>query len=277
MTHVFLSFLVLTFLAAEARAARPNYLTAPRARKAFKQSEGTLKAAFKRRGLRYPPKRIFIRIFKKERVLELWSRGSDGRYAKVKDYPVCYASGRLGPKRRQGDRQVPEGIYHVNAINPWSSYHLALGVSYPNRADRKRGRKGKLGGAIMIHGDCVSIGCVAITDRLIEQVYVAAARARAAASSSWDISARVNGLPASPFQPARSMPLNRAVNPSGAGRAAAGGVAARSEATISKEATMQSSVTVADPAITRGAGDSTVSRARSPAVRRVRGGSASRR
>ena len=180
MKQVFLSVLVLGLVAAEARAARPRYLTAPRARKAIKQSEGTLKAAFKRRGLRYPPRRVFIRIFKKERVLELWSRGRDGRYARVKDYPVCYASGRLGPKRRQGDRQVPEGIYHVSVLNPWSSYHLSLGVSYPNRADRKRGRKGKLGGAIMIHGDCVSIGCVAITDTLIEEVYLAAARATAA-------------------------------------------------------------------------------------------------
>ena len=91
---------------------------------------------------------------------------------------MCYASGRLGPKRRQGDRQVPEGIYHVNVLNPWSSYHLSLGISYPNRSDRILGRRKKLGGAIMIHGDCVSIGCVAITDTLIEEVYVAAARAR---------------------------------------------------------------------------------------------------
>ncbi len=180
MKQICLSVLILTTLAAQARAARPNYLTAPRARRAFKQSESTLKAAFKKRDLRYPPRRVFIRIFKRERVLELWSRGRGGAYVKVRDYPVCYASGSLGPKRRQGDRQVPEGVYHVNALNPWSSYHLGLGVSYPNRADRKRGRKGKLGGAIMIHGDCVSIGCVAITDKLIEQVYVAAARATAA-------------------------------------------------------------------------------------------------
>ena len=161
-----------------AAAKKPRYLTAPRAKKALLQSESTLKAAFSKRGLRYPPSRIFIRIFKREKVLELWARGRGGRFARVKDYPVCYASGRLGPKRRQGDRQVPEGIYHVSVLNPWSAYHLSLGVSYPNRSDRILGaRRGKLGGAIMIHGDCVSIGCVAITDRLIEEVYVAAARA----------------------------------------------------------------------------------------------------
>ncbi len=169
--------LSLAVSAPQARAARPHYLTAPRARKAIKQSEATLKAVFKKRGLSYPPTRIFLRIFKKENVLELWTKTRGGRYARVKDYPVCYASGRLGPKRRQGDRQVPEGVYYIYGLNPYSSYHLGLAVSYPNKSDRILGRRGKLGGAITIHGDCVSIGCVAMTDRLIEQVYVAAARA----------------------------------------------------------------------------------------------------
>ena len=171
--------LALSLTHAPVQAARHGFLTAPRAKKALKKKEATLKAAFKKRGLSYPPHRIFLRIFKKDGVLELWARSRTARvFTKVKDYPVCYASGRLGPKRRQGDRQVPEGVYHVNVLNPWSAYHLSLGISYPNRSDRILGRRHKkLGGAIMIHGDCVSIGCVAITDTLIEEVYVAAARA----------------------------------------------------------------------------------------------------
>jgi murein L,D-transpeptidase YafK len=127
-----------------------------------------------RQGLSYPPHRVFIRIFKKERVLELWAADKKGPFRHVESYPVCAASGGLGPKRRAGDLQVPEGFYNVTVLNPWSAYHLSLGVNYPNRSDRILGRRGSLGGAIMIHGDCVSIGCVAITDSHIEEVYVTA-------------------------------------------------------------------------------------------------------
>jgi len=98
----------------------------------------------------------------------------DGTYRRVKGYPVCAASGELGPKRRQGDLQVPEGFYHVRIFNPWSAYHLSMGINYPNRSDRTQGYKPDLGGAIMIHGDCVSIGCVAITDGMASEVYLAA-------------------------------------------------------------------------------------------------------
>lgn len=169
--------MVMMLAGQSAEAARPRFFSTKRAKKAVVNKEARLQATFKKRGLAWPPRRIFIRIFKKERVLELWarSRGSSGQYLKVKSYPVCYASGSLGPKRKVGDRQVPEGVYHVRVLNPWSSYHLSLGINYPNASDRILGYRPALGGAIMIHGDCVSIGCVAITDDLIEEVYVAAA------------------------------------------------------------------------------------------------------
>jgi murein L,D-transpeptidase YafK len=146
--------------------------------RAIKAKRGYLKALFRKRGLPYPPKRVLIRIFKQERALELWGQGADGHYAIVKSYPVCAASGDLGPKRRQGDLQVPEGFYHVRVFNPWSAYHLSLGINYPNKSDRLLGYRRNLGGAIMIHGDCVSIGCVAITDAMASEVYLAAAEAR---------------------------------------------------------------------------------------------------
>lgn len=149
-----------------------------RVRRAFETKEGPLKAHFAARGLSFPPERLFIRIFKKEKSVELWVKDRTKGWSLAKAYPFCYASGRLGPKRRQGDRQVPEGFYHLDRFNPWSSYHLSLGIDYPNRSDRILGERKNLGGDIFIHGDCVSIGCVAITDDLIQEVYVLAVLAR---------------------------------------------------------------------------------------------------
>jgi murein L,D-transpeptidase YafK len=151
----------------------------PRVKTAFETKESALREHFAARGLSYPPREIFLRVLKREKELELWSKDRRKGWSLVKTYPFCYASGRLGPKRKQGDLQVPEGFYHIDRFNPSSSYHLSLGVSYPNRSDRILGQRGNLGGDIFIHGDCVSIGCVAITDELIEEVYTLAVRARA--------------------------------------------------------------------------------------------------
>lgn len=150
----------------------------PRVRRAFEKKEAALKAHFSSKGLAFPPKRLFVRIFKDEKRVELWVKDRAEGWSLAKAYPFCYASGRLGPKRRQGDLQVPEGFYHIDRFNPWSSYHLSLGIDYPNRADRILGERRNLGGDIFIHGDCVSIGCVAITDDLIREVYVLAVLAR---------------------------------------------------------------------------------------------------
>jgi murein L,D-transpeptidase YafK len=91
---------------------------------------------------------------------------------------VCARSGVLGPKRKQGDLQVPEGFYRVNVFNPRSSYHLSLGVSYPNAADRFHSGRRAPGNAIMIHGNCVTIGCLPLEDGPIEDMYLAAVMAR---------------------------------------------------------------------------------------------------
>ena len=146
----------------------------PRIARAIRQKRPILKELFRKAGVSYPARRVFIRIFKKERALELWARAESGDYVKVKSYPICAASGELGPKRRQGDGQVPEGFYHVRVFNPWSAFHLSMGINYPNKSDRILGHRADLGGAIMIHGSCVSIGCVAIENGPVSEVFLAA-------------------------------------------------------------------------------------------------------
>ncbi|MCP4205534.1 MAG: murein L,D-transpeptidase [Shimia sp.] len=115
---------------------------------------------------------VYIRIFKEERELELWVQTPADTYALFKTYPICNHSGDLGPKLKEGDRQSPEGFYTVtkSALNPNSSYHLSFNLGFPNRFDRAQDRTGSF---LMVHGDCVSVGCYAMTDPAIEEIYVA--------------------------------------------------------------------------------------------------------
>lgn len=137
-----------------------------------------IKALFKVADVTYPPAEIFLRAFKSEGVVELWAASSSGAPLKrVKRYGVCMSSGSLGPKRERGDLQVPEGFYEIDRFNPWSNFHLSLGVSYPNPSDRIRGAKNP-GGDIFIHGSCVTIGCLPLRDGPIEELYVIALDAR---------------------------------------------------------------------------------------------------
>jgi murein L,D-transpeptidase YafK len=127
---------------------------------------------------------LFLRAFKQSGELEVWGRNAgDARFALLKTYPICAASGVLGPKRQQGDWQVPEGFYVIDRFNPYSSYHLSLGLSYPNRQDRQRAAAANIrnpGGDIFIHGNCVSVGCLAMGDAAIEEIYLLALSAKAA-------------------------------------------------------------------------------------------------
>ncbi|MBI3650685.1 MAG: L,D-transpeptidase family protein [Acidobacteria bacterium] len=150
-----------------------------RVQTAMEEKGEAVKSLFAAKNLDYPAKEIYLRVFKREGVLELWANHK-GRYQLVKEYKICAASGELGPKRRQGDNQVPEGFYLIDRFNPLSNFYLSLGVNYPNQADRIFGAGGNLGGDIFIHGNCVSIGCVAITDDQIKELYLIAVEARAA-------------------------------------------------------------------------------------------------
>jgi murein L,D-transpeptidase YafK len=119
---------------------------------------------------------ILVRIFKEESELEIWKQKSDGRYYHFKTYPICTWSGELGPKVVEGDKQAPEGFYTVTPgqMNPNSQFHLAFNLGYPNSYDKVNGRTGS---ALMVHGDCRSAGCFAMTDALIEEIYALAREA----------------------------------------------------------------------------------------------------
>lgn len=124
-------------------------------------------------GIAYPPKNILLRAFKTEKTLEVWvGPGAKGKMALLASYPIAAASGVLGPKRKEGDRQVPEGIYEIDTYNPTSKFHLSMRVSYPNASDRLRSDVDKPGGDIYIHGNRKSIGCLAMTDPVIEELYI---------------------------------------------------------------------------------------------------------
>ncbi len=131
---------------------------------------------------------IFIRIFKEESELEVWKMRDDSRYYHFKTYPICNWSGELGPKIREGDKQAPEGFYTVSQsqLNPNSKYYLAFNLGFPNAYDRAHGRTGQ---ALMVHGDCKSAGCYAMTDALAEEIYALARDAIRGGQESFEVHA----------------------------------------------------------------------------------------
>ena len=119
---------------------------------------------------------ILLRIYKEESALEVWKEARNGRYELLKEYEICAWSGKLGPKKKEGDRQAPEGFYAVSPaqMNPNSSYHLSFNLGFPNAYDRSLGRTGS---HLMVHGDCSSRGCYAMEDRQIQEIYALAREA----------------------------------------------------------------------------------------------------
>ena len=113
---------------------------------------------------------LLIRVFKEESELEVWKQDTSGRYALLKVYPICRWSGDLGPKVKEGDRQAPEGFYPITPglMNPNSNYYLAINTGFPNAYDKANNRHGAF---LMIHGDCSSRGCYAMTDEEIGEIY----------------------------------------------------------------------------------------------------------
>ncbi len=133
--------------------------------------------AFARAGLDYPPADVRLVAIKAERRLDVHARNPGGGWATVRSYPIPGQSGDLGPKLREGDRQVPEGIYPIESLNPRSRHHVALRLGYPNPFDREqatRDGRTRLGGDIMIHGGSASVGCLAMGDPAAEDLFVLA-------------------------------------------------------------------------------------------------------
>lgn len=148
-----------------------------RVKTAYVEKWNTVKGKLVKAGIDTSRFEIFIRAFKREAELEVWARSKNARYKLVETYSICSSSGELGPKRRQGDGQVPEGFYQVSVFNPISSYHLSLGINYPNKSDKIIAGNANPGGDIMIHGNCVTIGCIPLTDAKIKEVYIMAVEA----------------------------------------------------------------------------------------------------
>ncbi|RKZ27022.1 hypothetical protein DRQ29_04080 [bacterium] len=149
-----------------------KYKRYPRVRTARKEKSSVIDSLFSANKIEYPSK-VFIRIFKLEKELELWAyRDSDSQYVLLKTYPICASSGRLGPKQREGDYQVPEGFYKIIDFNPSSNFYLSMKIDYPNASDRVLSDKKHPGGDIFIHGSCVTIGCIPITDEFIKELFV---------------------------------------------------------------------------------------------------------
>jgi murein L,D-transpeptidase YafK len=143
-----------------------------RVKTAYDNKWTSLQQLLKDKGIATDNFELHLRGFKQENLLEIWARSKGvAKYTLIKTIPICATSGELGPKRKEGDGQVPEGFYEVSWFNPMSDYHLGLKINYPNASDKKKA-KGRPGGDIMIHGSCVTIGCIPLQNEPIEELYV---------------------------------------------------------------------------------------------------------
>lgn len=141
--------------------------------------EPQLISFFSKAGVSYPPKEIALLAFKSERTVELWAKNSNQKWTHIHNYPLTGFSGRLGPKLRENDKQIPEGVYKLVNFNPFSSMHLSMMINYPNNFDREKGYldgRRNLGNNIFIHGKNLSVGCLAVGDLAIDQLFILARR-----------------------------------------------------------------------------------------------------
>ena len=150
-----------------------------RVKTAYKEKEKTVKKKLDTYHIDINKIEILLIAYKKERKLQLWAKEKGKEvFQKVQTYDFSAFSGKLGPKRKQGDNQIPEGFYTIERFNPMSNFYLSLGINYPNSADKKKSKAKDLGGDVFIHGDNVTIGCIPITDDKIKELYVYAVEAR---------------------------------------------------------------------------------------------------
>ncbi|MEK0448101.1 MAG: hypothetical protein RL088_369 [Verrucomicrobiota bacterium] len=170
----FRAILAVTALMITSIAKADLPATAERVAAARVKSGPAIEEVFRKAGVAYPPARMHLRGFKREGELELWAAGRTGRFVKVAVYPVLGRSGVPGPKRKEGDMQVPEGFYEIDRFNPKSLFHLSLGLNYPNAADRILSDPKTPGTDIFIHGNTVTVGCLPMGDDMVEHLYLAA-------------------------------------------------------------------------------------------------------
>ncbi|WP_342150561.1 murein L,D-transpeptidase family protein [Methylorubrum sp. SB2] len=176
LRRLLLALLALFAVAVPARADKASQ-PIPAATLALMTAKGTTAAS-----------PILLRAYKRESEIELWKRNGAGRYVPIKTYPICRWSGQLGPKTKNGDRQVPEGFYTVakSQMNPNSRYYLSFDIGYPNAYDRAHGATGS---AIMVHGICSSMGCFAMTDQVAGELFAVAREAFAGGQTAFQFQA----------------------------------------------------------------------------------------
>lgn len=152
---------------------KAKQLNFTRVREAYAAKEKAVSQTLVTNSLSRDSLQIYLRAFKTEKIIELWAKNiADPKFKLIKEFPICEISGNIGPKRRSGDLQVPEGFYHISDLNPFSKYYLSMQINYPNASDSIRGTKGRLGNLIFIHGACESSGCISITDDKIKELYL---------------------------------------------------------------------------------------------------------
>ncbi|MGB0429429.1 MAG: L,D-transpeptidase family protein [Bacteroidia bacterium] len=169
MRYTSIALLVVLLLSAQNTGFKKAQLRYPRVRTAFAEKEALITKLLSDNSLKTEDLKVAVMAFKKEKTLEVWA-SNHNKYKLLRTYKFCSSSGTLGPKRQQGDLQIPEGLYHIDRFNPASNFFLSLGINYPNACDRKMAN-GNPGGDIFIHGDCVTIGCIPITDDKIKELY----------------------------------------------------------------------------------------------------------
>lgn len=172
-----MTFIVLSI------SAQPDFLTKQkrykRVRTAYNDKEQFVLNKLKENGIEVSELNILILVFKDESEMEIFAKNNtESTYRKLATYSICSKSGQLGPKREQGDYQVPEGFYFIDRFNPASSFYLSLGLNYPNLSDKRKSKAPNLGGDIFIHGSCVTIGCLPMTDDKIKEIYLYAINAK---------------------------------------------------------------------------------------------------
>ena len=176
---LFFGILLLTMLLQGNNDFKNKQLKYQRVKKAYNEKYTKIKSLLATKGIDNSKFLLYIRIFKKEEVMEVWVKGNaHSDYKHLIDYPFCANSGSAGPKRKSGDLQIPEGFYFIDRFNPVSNFHLSLGINYPNESDRILGYKNNLGGDIFLHGGCATIGCVPITDDKIKSLYILAVESK---------------------------------------------------------------------------------------------------
>lgn len=152
----------------------------PRVREALKSKGKIVDEMLTINGISTNNFEVFFRAFKKEQKFEVWAKNKgEIAFKLIKTYDFCASTGMLGPKRRSGDRQMPEGFYTIDAFNPISNYYLSFRVSYPNVSDKKFADPLNPGDNIFVHGSCTTIGCIPVGDENIKEIYLLAARAKA--------------------------------------------------------------------------------------------------